>query len=134
MRKKVETLSPDYFDCLKSGDFLFIESSHVIRLLGDVLYEILEVLGRFKSGVIVHIHDIFTPRDYCFGTVFTSQLFWNEKYLLEAFLSYNTNYKLLCAVKHLHKTYPEVLKKSCPNLEHYDSDPCSFWIQKLDLK
>lgn len=131
VRKQVETLAPSYFDSLKSGDFLFIDSSHVIRPQGDVLYEILEVLGRLNSGVIVHIHDIFTPRDYRFGTVFDSQLFWNEQYILEAFLSYNLNYKIICAVNHLHKSYPEALKKACPNLAHYDSDPCSFWIQKL---
>tara|TARA_R110002110_G_scaffold195770_1_gene405461 strand:- start:77183 stop:78154 length:972 start_codon:yes stop_codon:yes gene_type:complete len=131
VRKQVETLEPEYFDILESGDVLFIDSSHVIRPQGDVLYEILEVLGRLKSGVIVHIHDIFTPRDYRFGTLFEAQYFWNEQYMLEAFLSYNTQYKLLCAVNHLHKTYPEALKQACPNLAHYDSDPCSFWIQKI---
>lgn len=131
VRKQVETLPASYFDTLEAGDFLFIDSSHVIRPQGDVLYEILEVLGRLKPGVIVHIHDIFTPRDYRFGTVFDSQLFWNEQYILEAFLSYNLNYKIICAVNHLHKTYPEELKKACPNLAYYDSDPCSFWIEKL---
>ncbi len=131
VRKQVETLPASYFDVLESGDFLFIDSSHVIRPQGDVLYEILEVLGRLKPGVIVHIHDIFTPRDYRFGTVFDSQLFWNEQYILEAFLSYNPRYKILCAVNHLHKTYPEALKKVCPNLTHYDSDPCSFWIERI---
>ncbi len=131
VRKQVETLAPEYFDILESGDILFIDSSHVIRPQGDVLYEILEVLGRLKTGVIVHIHDVFTPRDYRFGTLFEAQYFWNEQYMLEAFLSYNTNYKLLCAVNHLHKTHSDNLRQACPNLAHYDSDPCSFWIQKI---
>ena len=36
----------------------------MIRPQGDVLFEYLERLPRLKSGVNIHIHDVFTPRDY----------------------------------------------------------------------
>lgn len=130
-RNKVETLDPAYFDQLSSDDILFIDSSHVIRPQGDVLYEILEVLGRLKPGVLVHIHDVFTPRDYRQGTLFEAQYFWNEQYLLEAFLSYNLNFEILLSVNHLHKSHSAALRNACPNLKSYDPDPCSFWIRRV---
>src|SRR5258706_16043378 len=43
---------------------LFIDSSHTVRIGGDVNYLFLEVLPRLKPGVIVHVHDIFFPFDY----------------------------------------------------------------------
>ena len=63
-RTKVEDLHLDFFATLEKGDFLFIDSSHVIRPQGDVLFEYLEILPVLKPGVIVHIHDIFSPKDY----------------------------------------------------------------------
>ena len=43
---------------------LFIDSSHMIGPRGDVDFEYLEILPMPKAGVIVHVHDIFSPRDY----------------------------------------------------------------------
>ncbi|HUH33985.1 MAG TPA: class I SAM-dependent methyltransferase, partial [Daejeonella sp.] len=62
-REKVENVDKSFFEELRSNDILFIDSSHVIRPQGDVLFEFLEILPVLKSGVLVHIHDIFTPKD-----------------------------------------------------------------------
>ena len=40
----------------------FLDSSHIIRPDGDVLKFYLEIFPKLKSGVIIHIHDIFTPK------------------------------------------------------------------------
>ena len=64
IRKKVENIDLDFFQKLEENDILFIDSSHIIRPQGDVLYEFLEILPSLKKGVYIHIHDIFTPRDY----------------------------------------------------------------------
>jgi len=84
LRKKVEEVDLEFFKMLKENDILFIDSSHIIRPQGDVLFEYLEILPTLNREVIIHIHDIFTPRDYLdewFG-----EYLWNEQYLLEAFL------------------------------------------------
>lgn len=57
-------MEPALFQRLGAGDILFIDSSHVIRPQGDVLFLYLEVLPQLREGVVIHIHDIFTPRDY----------------------------------------------------------------------
>jgi len=62
--KKVEEIELDFFAQLEAGDILFIASFHTMKIEGDVNYLFLEVLPRFKPGVIMHVHDIFFPFDY----------------------------------------------------------------------
>ncbi|MDH3326197.1 MAG: class I SAM-dependent methyltransferase, partial [Gammaproteobacteria bacterium] len=67
IREKVEDIDIDIFSCLEEDDILFIDSSHIIRPVGDVLTEYLSILPTLNKGVIVHIHDIFSPRHYPFS-------------------------------------------------------------------
>jgi predicted O-methyltransferase YrrM len=64
IRKNIEDVGGDIFQEMAENDLLFIDSSHVIRPQGDVLFEYLELLPSLQKGVIVHLHDIFSPRDY----------------------------------------------------------------------
>lgn len=64
IRKPIESIDGAIVKTLEADDILFINSSHVIRPQGDVVYEYLFLLGSLRPGVIVHAHDIFTPRDY----------------------------------------------------------------------
>lgn len=59
--EKVQNVKLDLFLSLKAGDILFIDSSHVIKTGSDVQYLYLEILPRIATGVLVHIHDIFSP-------------------------------------------------------------------------
>ena len=52
------------FSELESGDFLFIDSSHIAMPGSDVDTLFLEILPALPAGVYVHIHDIFLPDDY----------------------------------------------------------------------
>jgi hypothetical protein len=76
-RGTAETSDPALIDALDDGDILFIDSSHMIRPQGDVLTEILNWLGRLRPGVLVHVHDIFTPRDYPDDLLRVHRFFWN---------------------------------------------------------
>ena len=64
IEKKVEEIDLEFFSQLNCGDILFIDSSHTVKIRGDVNYLFLELLPRLKPGVIVHVHDIFFPFDY----------------------------------------------------------------------
>jgi hypothetical protein len=85
IREPVERLDKSLFRSLEKNDILFIDSSHMIRPQGDVLFEYLEILPILQSGVLIHIHDIFTPKDYLEEWLSQEVRFWNEQYLLEAF-------------------------------------------------
>jgi uncharacterized UPF0146 family protein len=127
IRKKVEEIGVEFFQQLDENDILFIDSSHIIRPQGDVLFEYLELLPSLKKGVIVHIHDIFSPREYPRQWLVDRVLFWNEQYLLEAFLMSNNNWKIIGALNFLKHNYFEQLKEKCPKLTT-EREPASFYI------
>ena len=130
VRERVEDLDLALFDQLGSGDFLFIDSSHVIRPHGDVTREILQILPRLKEGVIVHIHDIFTPRDYPDFWTRQERRLWNEQYLLEAWLSGNRDVDIICALNWLKHNHWDALADACPMLRRNpNAEPGSFWMR-----
>jgi len=79
IRAPLETVGQEVFDELAAGDILFLDSSHRTFQNSDVTVFFLEVLPRLKSGVIVHLHDIYLPYDYPAGHLWR---LWNEQYLL----------------------------------------------------
>jgi predicted O-methyltransferase YrrM len=130
IRRRVEECEIDLFTSLDRNDILFIDSSHVIRPQGDVLFEYLEVLPLLKPGVFVHIHDIFTPRDYPHDWVVDRIRLWNEQYLLEAFLSFNTQFRVVGALNFLKYHHPDALGEQFPMIRAAieQREPGSFWI------
>lgn len=130
IREKVEDVDLEIFKKLKENDILFIDSSHMVRPQGDVLFEILSVLPILNKGVIIHVHDIFTPRDYLKEWLQDGTLFWNEQYLLEAFLSCNEKFEIEIPVNYLKNNYYNSLEKVCPFLER-KREPGSFWFKKI---
>ncbi len=132
IRKRVELCDFSLFDELESGDILFVDSSHVVRPQGDVLFEVLEVFGRLKPGVIVHIHDVFTPRDYIERWVVAEQRLWGEQYLLEAFLAFNSQFKIIGALNYLSHNHTSTLLDVCPIIgSGGNEEPRSMWIRRV---
>ena len=129
IRKMVQEVDKSLFKKLNEGDMLFIDSSHMVRPQGDVLFEYLEILPILNPGVIVHVHDVFTPRDYLREWIVDEVRFWNEQYILEAFLTHNDKWKVIAALNYLRHEHFDLLKEKCPYLT-LDRDPGSFYIQK----
>jgi predicted O-methyltransferase YrrM len=129
IRKKVEEMDPVFFDMLEEGDFLFIDSSHIIRPENDVLFEYFEILPALKKGVIIHIHDIFSPRHYLKSWVLDEYRFWNEQYLLEAFLCYNDSFEIVFSLNYLKNDYYDEVAPVLTNTTPA-SNPASFWLRK----
>jgi hypothetical protein len=130
VRSKVEDIDLAYFSKLEEGDILFIDSTHVIRPQGDVLFEYLEVLPSLKKGVIVHVHDIFSPKNYRKDWLQDEVLFWNEQYLLEAFLTHNSTWQVVGALNYLYHNHFEKLKAVALFITP-ESQPSSFYIRKI---
>lgn len=134
IRDRVEEVDASLFSQLEADDILFIDSSHVIRPQGDVLTEYLEILPVLKSGVLIHIHDIFTPYDYLERWLKDEVKLWNEQYLLEAFLSCNPQFEIILALNYLSHRHPGALAEKFPmlrgNVEQIE--PRSIWLRKVD--
>ena len=133
IKKKVELLDLDIFKQLNENDILFIDSSHIIRPQGDVLFEFNQVLPELNPGVLIHIHDIFTPKDYLDDWILDNHIMWNEQYLLESFLSFNNNFEIIGSLNYLKHNYWDELSSKCPILKNEQyREPGSFWIRRVD--
>ncbi len=128
IEKRVQDIDLEFFSQLHSGDILFIDSSHTVKIGGDVNYLFLEVLPRLNRGVIVHVHDIFLPFDYRRDWVMDEFRFWTEQYLLQAFLSFNSEFEVLMANGYLVHRYLEDFKATFPNSPWWR--PGSFWMRR----
>ncbi len=127
IRQKVEEVDIKIFNDLNKNDILFIDSSHVIKPQGDIIKIFLEILPKLKTGVIIHIHDIFSPRDYPENWLKVENRFFNEQYLLEGILGHSSRYEIMLSLNLLKNDYYNEIKKVCPFLTD-KSEPSSFYI------
>lgn len=126
-QEKIENININMFIELQEGDILFIDTSHVVKIGGDVNTIYLEIIPRLNSGVIVHIHDIFFPWEYPRSWVLQIQRFWTEQYLLQSFLAFNSEFEILFSNSYMEHKYPFEMKSTFPN------SPCggsSFWMRR----
>ena len=131
IESRVQDVELEFFSQLEAGDILFIDSSHTVKVGGDVNYLFLEVLPRLKPGVIVHVHDIFFPFDYPRDWMVEKFRFWTEQYLLQAFLIFNSEFEVLMANSYLNHYHLSEFKAAFPNLRRWESG--SFWMRRKSL-
>ena len=131
LETKVQSVPAERFYALESNDILFIDSSHVIKIGGDVIYEYLDLMPRLQSGVIVHCHDIFLPAEYPKSWVLENRWFWTEQYLLQAFLAFNSGFEVMLAGSFLHLSHSEKLKAAFASYNPGTVWPGSFWMRRL---
>jgi hypothetical protein len=132
IQKPVQDVELDFFAQLESGDILFIDSSHTVKIGGDVTYLFLQVLPRLKPGVIVHVHDISFPLDYRREWVLGEFRFWTEQYLLQAFLAFNSEFEVLICNSYLGFYFPGELKSCFPHSPWWGGG--SFWMRRRHLR
>jgi hypothetical protein len=130
IRSPVEDVPMAVFAELQANDILFIDSSHVVRIGGDVVYEYLEVIPRLAPGVLVHVHDVFFPYDYPREWVMNMHRFWTEQYLLQAFLSFNSAFEILVSTSILHADHPERMREAFSSYPPGEYNPASFWMRR----
>lgn len=139
IKAEVESLPLDMFKVLDENDIIFIDSSHIIKVYNDVCFEYLELIPSLNKGVIVHVHDIVLPQiysDYWYDSIF----FWNEQYLLQAFLAFNKSFQILWAANFMHLKYSHELAKAFPSYLKFKKNRNtvtqkqghkSFWFQRI---
>lgn len=113
---KVEDVPLGRFDKLQSNDVLFIDTSHVVRTGNDVTWIYGQILSRLAPGVYVHLHDVFLPDDYPEEWV-RAGWGWNENYLVEAFLQFNTAFDIVLGVQWARYHAPQELVRTFPGLK-----------------
>jgi hypothetical protein len=129
LQKKIQDVPLERFQSLTAGDVLFIDTSHVIKVQNDVEFELIHLLPSLQPGVIVHIHDIFTPYDYPAEWLIGSgpnRGGNNEQYALECLLSGGSDWEIILPVHMLWRENRPALA----GLIASDLRPASFWLRK----
>jgi predicted O-methyltransferase YrrM len=143
LRRPAQELAPSFFQSLEANDVLFIDSSHILRIDGDVAYLYLEILPSLRPGVVIHIHDIpfpynvpHPPEQWVFAERRDSlfwPVFWNEAMLVQALLSGNPTFEIVLSAPLLRHHDESFLRELLPGYESIEENPDSFsslWIRK----
>jgi hypothetical protein len=115
------------FAWLQSGDVLFVDTTHTVKLGSDVNYIALEVLPTLAPGVIIHFHDIFLPWEYPREWFESMQYYWAEQYLLQAFLAFNGAFEVLLPAHAVAREHPERLAAVIPSFSP-GRQPGAIWL------
>lgn len=130
IRERVETVDFSIFEQLQNKDILFIDSSHVVKPENDCVFEYTELLPALPAGVIVHVHDVFTPYDYPSEWINKRRYVWTEQYILEALLLNSLQWEVLAPLNWLSKDSDQ-FQKYCPYFET-GRMPGSIWLKKIN--
>ena len=138
--REVQDVEPGFFRRLEAGDVLFIDSTHVVKLDGDVPHLYLEVVPRLREGVVIHSHDIHFPynvphpaEQYVFAQKWPS--YWTEAMLLQAFLAFNPAYEIVLSAPLLRFHDEGFLRRTIPGYRpiepgDYDTHFGSLWFRR----
>jgi hypothetical protein len=109
--KKIQEVPLEMFSALGPGDMLFIDTSHIMKCQSDVEWELLHILPSLKSGVIIHIHDVYTPYEQPPAWLDNNYApgFYNEQYAFEALLSGGGRFQPLFPIHFVCREMPEKL-------------------------
>ncbi len=121
-------IQPEPSTELRAGDILFVDTTHTVKLGGDVNRIVLDLLPLVAPGVLVHFHDIFLPGDYSRGHIANAH-YWNEQYLLQAFLIGNSGWEVVVGAQGIARHAPERLAAVIPSFGPGVS-PAAFWIRR----
>jgi len=125
---RVQNVSIEKYNQLNDGDFLFLDTSHILKTGSDISFWLFNILPRLKKGVIIHIHDIFYPFEYPKEWI-EQQKCYNEVYLIHSFLMNNDSFEILLFNSWVKYKQIEWLKLNAPFC--LNSEGGSLWIRKI---
>lgn len=130
-KEKVQDVPIETFTELEKNDILFVDSSHVSKVGSDLNHILFEIFPRLKKGVWIHIHDIFYPFELPKHWILNNSRFWNESYLLRAFLMNNDAYEIKLFNSFLHNKFNAWFEKELPECLIDKNNTGSIWIKKV---
>ncbi len=114
IEREAQDVPLEQLTALAEGDLLFIDSTHTVRVDGEVNLLVLEVLPRLAPGVWVHFHDIYFPYDYQRDILNPPLFFWTESTLVHAFLVGNRAVRIAASLSMLHYQAPLDVQQLVP--------------------
>jgi len=131
VEKPLQEVPLEAFAQLGENDILFIDSTHIARIGSDVCYELLEIVPRLAKGVYVHVHDIYLPAQYPKRFIVEARFFWNEQYLLHAFLAFNDSFEVVWPGQLMHLRHSDELAEAFPAYAQERPAHGNFWMKRV---
>ena len=138
LEMEVQDAATSLFQQLRENDILFIDSSHVLKIDGDVPFLYLEVLPNLHTGVVTHIHDVpfpynipYPPQLWVLGQEWP--MLWNEAMVLQALLCFNDKFKITMSTPLIRYYDESFLKSRIPFYETLEQNPNTFssiWLKR----
>ncbi|MFN9623530.1 MAG: class I SAM-dependent methyltransferase [Cyanobacteriota bacterium] len=128
IEKPLAAVEASLFGELGSGDLLFVDSSHVVKYGSDVQRLFFGILPLLRPGVIVHFHDIFKDFEYP-DEWLRNGAYFNEAYLLRAFLSHNSDWKILFFEADILEQFKDYIAVAFPRVN--SGHGSSMYLQKI---
>jgi hypothetical protein len=131
--KRIQEIDSTFFQRLRRGDVLFIDSTHIVKLNSDVNYLYLEVLPNLNEGVVIAIDDIpfpFPSPDPEYW-ILKRHRFFTEPSLVHALLMFSNAFKILLCSSYLHHKAPEAMVSAFGIYDAKQGVPGSLWLQKV---
>lgn len=129
LEKPVQDVPASSFEELEAGDVLFVDSSHVTKVGSDVNHLLFEVLPRLQPGVLIHFHDVTWPFEYPERWLAEGR-FWNEAYILRAFLQFNPAFEILLFDDYLAHCHAGLLRQTLPAFP--GGLGASLWLRRVE--
>jgi predicted O-methyltransferase YrrM len=126
----VQDLDLDIFRALEANDILFIDSSHVSKIGSDLNFILFEILPILRPGVLIHFHDIYYPFELPEHWVLDRKWFWNENYILRAYLTGNSHFSIINFNSYLQQEFREWFSTHMPSCLIGEKDTGSIWLRK----
>jgi predicted O-methyltransferase YrrM len=137
--REAQDLEVEEYTRLDAGDVLFIDSTHVVRIDGEVPYLVLEVLPALKPGVLVHIHDVHLPYNVpCDPGAYVFDRRWpmlfTEAMLVQAYLCNNPRAEIVMSTPLLRHHDEDFLRRTLPGYQpldrqDFDTHHGSLWFR-----
>jgi hypothetical protein len=139
IQDEVQYIGVELFTSLGEDDVLFIDSSHIVRLDGDVPFLFLEVLPALSSGPLIHIHDIPFPYHFPYPADYwiykqVWPMWWNESMLLHALLCGNSQFAVTLSTPLIRYHDEQFLRQLLPDYQGVEEQPNTFssiWLKRV---
>ncbi len=130
IRRRAQDLETGFLnEVLQDGDVLFIDSTHTIKHDSDCLHIYLRILPAVAVDVTVHVHDINLPDTLSLHQMRDSQIFWNEQYLLYAYMLSNPRTRTIYGSRYHSRYNRRMLDKFMHG--RYKAGGASFWFEQV---
>ena len=112
VRQTVQHVAAELLGSISAGDFLIVDSSHILMPGSDVDIVLNDIMTQLPAGALIHIHDVFLPDPYPPAWAWRG---YNEQTAIAALLGPGSPYAPIFASHYARQRFAERLTGSVIN-------------------